>query len=62
LLLLAGSLQAHYPASLRERGRDELLNAPAPPVGEVWESGTAPPPVFGKRRPWQRPRGARADD
>jgi hypothetical protein len=26
----------------------------------VWESDTKPPPVFGVRRPWQAPKGARA--
>lgn len=57
-LLLAGELQAHYPATLAELGRDDLLGTPQPEVRVIWESATPPPPVFGVRRPWQRAKGA----
>jgi hypothetical protein len=59
-LVLAGRIQPHYELSLRERQRDALLDTPLPPTGVVWESEEPPPPVFGVRRPWQRPRGAAA--
>ena len=59
-VLLCAQLQPHYEASLRERGREHLLETPAPETGVVWESATKPPPVFGVRRPWQPPKGARA--
>jgi hypothetical protein len=54
-------LQPHYEASLRERGREHLLDTPRPVVGAVWESAAKPAPVFGVRRPWQAPKGARAE-
>jgi hypothetical protein len=57
-LLLAARIQPHYAASLRERGREELLATPAPQTGVMWQSEEPPPPVFGVRRPWQRPKGA----
>ena len=59
-VVLVAQLQPHYEASLRERGREHLLATPLPATGEVWESATKPPPVFGVRRPWQAPKGARA--
>lgn len=59
-LVLAGELQAGYPAVLERRGRDDLLATPLPVVGEIWESDHPPAPVFGKRRPWQRPKGTAA--
>jgi hypothetical protein len=59
-VVLAAGVQPHYAASLRERGRDALLATPAPPTREIWESDEPPPPVFGVRRPWQRPKGAAA--
>ncbi len=59
-VLLVAQLQPHYAASLRDRGRERLLETPAPETGVVWESATKPPPIFGVRRPWQAPKGARA--
>jgi hypothetical protein len=59
-LVLAGRIQPHYAESLRERGREALLETPPPATGVVWESEEPPPPVFGVRRPWQRPKGAAA--
>jgi hypothetical protein len=59
-VVLVAQLQPHYEASLREHGREHLLATPLPVTGEVWESDTKPPPVFGVRRPWQGPKGARA--
>ena len=59
-LMLAARLQPHYADCLRERGRTGLLNAPERGTGEIWASATPPPPVFGVRRPWQRPKGAGA--
>ncbi len=57
-VVLAAGVQPHYAASLHERGREALLATPAPPTREIWESDEPPPPVFGVRRPWQRPKGA----
>jgi hypothetical protein len=59
-LLLAAQVQPHYEASLRERGREAMLDTPAPETRVIWESAEPPPPVFGVRRPWQRPKGAAA--
>jgi hypothetical protein len=59
-VVLVAQLQPHYAPSLRERGREQLLAAPAPTIGEIWESAVKPPPVFGVRRPWQAPKGTRA--
>lgn len=59
-VLLCAQLQPHYEASLRERGREHLLDTPAPETGVVWQSAVKPPPVFGVRRPWQPPKGVRA--
>lgn len=53
LLLVADSLHAHYAESLRERGRDDLLNTPLPILGEAWESAETPARRYGVRRPWQ---------
>ena len=58
-VLLCAQLQPHYEASLRERGREHLLETPAPETGVVWESAAKPPPVFGVRRPWQPRRASR---
>jgi hypothetical protein len=60
LLILAGRLQPHYPATLRERGREDVLDAAGPEIGVIWESDEPPPPMVGRRRPWQRERPARA--
>jgi hypothetical protein len=51
-------LQPHYEASLRERGREQLLDTPLPPTREIWESDEKPPAMFGVRRPWQAPKRA----
>ncbi len=51
-------LQPHYEASLRERGRQQLLDTPLPPTREIWESDGQPPAMFGVRRPWQAPKRA----
>lgn len=57
LVLLAGPLQPHYPASLRRRGRQDLLETPAPPTAAVWTAGEEPPTrMIDERRVWQRPR------
>jgi hypothetical protein len=58
LLAAAGGIQPHYRASLEERGRDDLLAVPPPPVGDIWESTSPPPLMFGVTRPWQRDRAA----
>ena len=58
LLAAAGRIQPHYGASLQERGRDDLLAVPPPPVGEIWESESPPPLMFGVPRPWQRDRAS----
>ena len=55
-------LQPHYEASLRERGREQLLAMPPPPTREVWESDERPPAMFGVRRPWQAPKRAIATE
>jgi len=59
LLVLAGVIQPHYPASLAERGREDWLETPPPAVGEIWESEQPLPALYGKRRPWQRPKNLR---
>jgi hypothetical protein len=59
-VVLAARVQPHYAASLRERGREALLDTPAPATRVIWQSDEPPPPVFGVRRPWQRPKGAAA--
>ena len=56
---LVARLQPHYEASLRERGREQMLATPAPAIGEIWESAEKPPPLYGVRRPWQPAKGAR---
>jgi hypothetical protein len=59
-VVLAARLQPHYAPSLVERGRADLLDTPMPATGEIWESELAPTPIYGVRRPWQRPKGAAA--
>lgn len=59
LIMLAGALQPHYPASLARRGRNDLLDTPAPPTKIAWGSAdeaSNPRRVIGWRRPWQRPK------
>jgi hypothetical protein len=59
LIMLAGPMQPHYPASLERRGRTDLLNTPLPPSKEAWgspEEALSPKRVIGRRRPWQRPK------
>lgn len=57
LILLAGRLQPHYEASLRERGRADLLGTPAPPTKVTWGDPAEPlRPLLHNRRPWQRPK------
>lgn len=58
LLVLAGQIQPHYPASLAEQGRDDLLATPMPEVGVIWGNDDPPPNLVGVRRQWQRPKGA----
>ena len=58
LLAAAGRIQPHYRASLEDRGHDDLLAVPPPPVGEIWESESPPPLMFGLPRPWQRDRAS----
>lgn len=53
--LLAGRVQQFYPDSLMRRGRQDLLDTPAPATGDLWDVGGPPKEVIGKRRPWQRP-------
>lgn len=60
LLLVSDRLCAHYAASLTERGRQDLLAAPAPEIGGIWETDVTPPRVFGVRRPWQPEKSSRA--
>jgi hypothetical protein len=60
LLVLAGRIQPHYPASLAEQGREDLLATPAPEVGVMWGNDDPPPHLIGVRRQWQRPKGAAA--
>ena len=58
LVAMAGRLQPHYPASLEDRGRGDLLGTPMPPSAVTWgspEDALAPKRLIGKRRPWQRP-------
>lgn len=57
LILAAGRIQLHYGASLRERGRSDLLATPAPPSKVEWgepERAQSPRPMLNQRRPWQR--------
>ena len=60
LILLAGPLQPHYPASLAERGREDLLAAAAPPLDVIWSSDGPPKQLIGVRRPWRGPKRATA--
>ena len=60
LLMVSDQLSAHYAASLAERGRDDLLDSPAPEIGGIWETDVTPPRVFGVRRPWQPEKSSRA--
>ncbi|MEA2291125.1 MAG: hypothetical protein QOF17_145 [Solirubrobacteraceae bacterium] len=64
LILLAGPLAPHYAASLERRGRRDLLDTPLPPTKIAWgdprEAHGAPRKLIGERRPWQRPKRARA--
>jgi hypothetical protein len=63
LVALAGPLQPYYPATLADRGRDDLLATPVPPTKVAWgspEDALNPRKVIGKRRPWQRPKRERA--
>ena len=60
LLVLAGRIQPHYPASLAEQGREDLLSTPRPEVGVIWGNDDPPPNLIGVRRPWQRPKGTAA--
>jgi hypothetical protein len=62
LVVLAGALQPHYPASLRGRGRDDLLATPMPERHAVWTAGpdAVPRAVINSRRSWQRSRRAAA--
>lgn len=62
LLPVVAGVQPHYPPALTEAGLTDLLNVPAPVTGGVWESDLPSPSVIGVRRPWQRPRSARAID
>jgi hypothetical protein len=55
-------LQPHYEASLRGRGREQLLATPAPVTRAIWESAEKPPAMFGVRRPWQAPKRAIATE
>jgi len=54
LLVLAAQLQPHYRASLEERGKQRLLDSPAPEAGVIWGNDDPPPALVGVRRPWQR--------
>jgi hypothetical protein len=60
LLVLAGRIQPHYPASLTDQGREDLLATPRPEVGVIWGNDDPPPNLIGVRRAWQRPKGAAA--
>jgi hypothetical protein len=62
LIVLAGPLQPHYPASLERRGRRDLLGTPFPERQAVWTTGPDVPPreIISSRRPWQRPKRAAA--
>lgn len=62
LIVLAGPLQPHYPASLERRGRTDLLDTPLPERHAVWTTGpnVAPREIINSRRPWQRPKRAAA--
>ncbi|WP_406349306.1 hypothetical protein OHA44_37205 [Streptomyces sp. NBC_00144] len=46
LIVLAGALTGAYRASLEQRGRDDLLNTPAPPPAGVWEVPVPRPEDF----------------
>ena len=59
LVVVAGPLQPHYAASLERRGRQDLLDTPAPPSPIVWgdpSEAISPRKLIGQRRPWQRPK------
>jgi hypothetical protein len=58
LVMLAGALQPHYPASLERRGRADLLEVPEPERHTVWTTGPDAPPraIINSRRSWQRSR------
>jgi hypothetical protein len=59
LIMLAGPMQPHYPASLARRGREDLLSTPMPPTKVAWgspEEALSPRRVIGRRRAWQRPK------
>jgi hypothetical protein len=62
LIVLAGPLQPHYPASLERRGRTDLLDTPLPERHTVWTTGPDVPPraIINSRRAWQRPKRAAA--
>jgi hypothetical protein len=63
LILLAGPLAPHYAASLRRRGRTDLLETPLPPTKTAWgdpAEALSPREMIGKRRPWQRAKPAAA--
>jgi hypothetical protein len=58
LVMLAGALQPHYPASLERRGRADLLDTPVPEGHTVWTMGpdAQPRAIINSRRSWQRSR------
>jgi hypothetical protein len=60
LVVLAGALQPHYPATLRRLEREDLLDTPMPERHTVWTTGPDAPPkaVINSRRSWQRSRRA----
>jgi hypothetical protein len=63
LVLAAGPLQPYYARSLAARGRDDLLDTPAPDTPVVWgdpSEAISPRKLIGQRRPWQRPKPAAA--
>lgn len=60
LIGMAGILASHYPESLEEQGRSDLLETPRPPNADIWGSDGPPRRVIGARRPWQRVKGAGA--
>lgn len=56
LIKLVGLLARHYPESLAEQRREDLLATPEPPRSTVWRSEGPPKLMIGRRRPWQRPK------
>lgn len=63
LVLAAGPLQPWYARSLEARGRQDLLDTPAPETPVVWgdpSEAVSPRRLIGRRRPWQRPKRATA--